>query len=65
MKNSKQWGLYMQVLENLFKNGSWFLLHENSPPQSAMTVKHFHVNRGMTAIGHSPKATVLAPVTFL
>jgi len=61
MKNSEQWELYTQVLENLLKNGSWFLLHDNSPPYSAMTVKHFHVNHGMMKIGHSPKA----PVTFL
>jgi len=55
----------MQVLEKLFKNDSWFLLHGNSPPHSAMTVKHFHVNCGMMETGHSPKVTDLAPVTFL
>jgi hypothetical protein len=64
-KNSEQWELYMQVLEKLFKNDSWFLLHDNSPPHSAMPVKHFHVNCGMTETGHSPKETDLAPVTFL
>ena len=64
-KNSEQWELYMQVLEKLFKNGSWFLLYDNSPPHSAMTVKHFYVNRGMMEIGHSPKETDLVPFTFL
>ena len=65
MKNSEQWELYMQVLEKLFKNGSWFLLHDNSPPHSAMTVKHFHVNCGTMENGQSPKETDLHPVTFL
>jgi hypothetical protein len=55
----------MQVLERLFKNGSWILLHDNSPPHSAMTVKHFHVNCGMMEIAHSPKETDLVPVTLL
>ena len=55
----------MQVLEKLFKNGSWLLLHDTSPPHSAKTVKHFHVNRGMMENGHSPKETDLVPGTFL
>jgi hypothetical protein len=44
----------MQVLEKLFKNDSWFLLHDNSPPHSAMTVKYFHVHRGMMKTDRSP-----------
>jgi hypothetical protein len=55
----------MQVLQKLFKNGSWFLLHDNSTLHSAMTVKHFQMNRSMKENGHSSKETDLVPVTFL
>ncbi|GBN17551.1 hypothetical protein AVEN_175625-1 [Araneus ventricosus] len=53
------------VQPHLKQPGSLFLLHNNAWPHTAMLVKQFLAQRGVTEILHRPYSQDLAPPEFL
>jgi hypothetical protein len=44
--------------------GSWFLLHDNAPPHSALVLKIFLAKHGVVEIIYAPHSPDLAPANF-
>lgn len=66
---------YKEVLQRLVKRihrvrpqfhekGSWFLLHDNARPHTALLVKEFLANNGIVELHHPPYSPDLSPPDF-
>jgi histone-lysine N-methyltransferase SETMAR len=66
---------YLQVLKcfrdtvrqkcpKLWQSGEWWLHHDNTPAQKALSVKEFLTKNSMTLLIHQPYSPDLAPCDF-
>lgn len=53
-----------RVRPQLSRTGQWVLLHDNAPAHSAIRVRQFLAQRGVTVLDHPPYSPDLAPADF-
>jgi hypothetical protein len=47
------------------ERGSWFLLHDNARPHTAVSVRQFLAKQGIPELNHPPYSPDLSPPLFL